>query len=404
MTDYQTAAKELGFPNLYPWQDKVLAYAVKGGDLIMIVKTAGGKSLIYIVLIAMDGSGLTIVVSPFRALQEDQVKRFCDMGLRAVLLNSDFSAKERREVLEHLDEVDVLFLAPEQLAKEDLRDALEDVVVNRVVLDEAHTLPQSQAVFRPAFGEIGSFIDNLPRRPQVIACTATATKEEREEIIRSLGMRKPETFTFPVRRENLHLFVKALAGGKDAESRLLHAVADELDDWNRKGCAIVYCNTVSRVKALVKLLKARGYNVAKYTGKMKGKARRKNSDRFMSGEAKVMVATSAFGVGIDKANILLLIQAGLPLDFSMYVQEVGRAGRDGRDSRCVLYYTGSDQKLNEQILRTEAAGEDRRRKKELQIMQNYVKSGKCRWKTIEKYFGEKADKKCGCCDNCIRKG
>ena len=403
MKDYRAAAQKMGF-ELRPWQDEVLAYGVTGDDFITIVKTSGGKSLVYAVLIDLDGSGLTIVVSPFRALQQDQAQRFCGLGMRAVLLNSDLSKKERRDILDRLDEVDVLFLAPEQLEREDLREALADVAVNRVVLDEAHTLPQSRAVFRPAFGEIGSFIASLPDHPQVIACTATATKNERQEIIESLGMRDPKTFTFPVRRENLHLHVKELPGGERGELLLFQAVEDELRSWKKKGkgCAVIYCPTPNRVMELTKWLKSRNYDCTMYTGPMKAAEREDSFRAFMSGDVKIMVATNAFGVGIDKPNVRLLIQAGLPVSFSGYVQEIGRSGRNGKTARCVLFYAPSDVSRNQQILRTENREEYRRRMKELRQIKAYVDSDICRWKQIEAYFEEKPGKKCKHCDNCIK--
>ena len=403
MKEFEIVAKKLGF-NLYPWQEEVLTYAINGNDFLMIIKTSGGKSLIYAVLIAADGRGLTIVVTPFRALQQDQVQRFRGLGMQAVLFNSDLSQKERREVLDRLDEIDVLFLAPEQLEREDLREALEGCSVNRVVLDEAHTLPQSQAVFRPAFGKIGSFISSLPEHPQVIACTATATKKEREEIVESLRMRDPKVYTFPVRRNNLHLHVKELPGGETGELLLFQSVEEELRRWRKKdkGCAVIYCPTPKRVKELAVWIGSRGYECAMYTGPMKASEREESFRAFMTGDVKIMVATNAFGVGIDKPNVRLLIHAGLPVSFSGYVQEIGRSGRNGKTARCVLYYAPADVSLNERILRVENKEETKRRKKDLAKMKDFVNSNECRWRQIEAYFGEKPDKKCKHCDNCIK--
>lgn len=252
------------------------------------------------------------------------------MGLCTAHLNSDQSRAERQSILDALAQLDLLLLAPEQLTKSDVLHALRTQCVARVVVDEAHLIPQAGKQFRPAYGDISSFLSALPIPPQVLACTATATKQEQKHILKSLNMQHPKVFSFFTQRKELALSIKQVGGkGRDKQLQaLFHAVEQELCSWDGNGAAVIYCPTVSRVKELARWLKGRGFPVLKYTGKQSRKKRQRAQDRFFQGDRKIMVATNAFGTGIDKPDIRLLIHAGLPLSFSGYVQEIGRAGRE----------------------------------------------------------------------------
>ena len=197
---------------------------------------------------------------------------------------------------------------------------------------------------------------------------------------------------------------KELPGGETGELLLFQSVEEEIRRWRKKdkGCAVIYCPTPKRVKELAVWIGSRGYECAMYTGPMKASEREESFRAFMTGDVKIMVATNAFGVGIDKPNVRLLIHAGLPVSFSGYVQEIGRSGRNGKTARCVLYYAPADVSRNERILRVENKEETKRRKKDLSKMKDYVDSGECRWRQIESYFGEKPGEKCKHCDNCIK--
>jgi len=343
------ALGKLGITNLREWQIDPLESILQGKDVFIRKTTGGGKSLLFQLPAIMEkGKVLSIVISPLRALQQDQVTALRNKGINAVLLNSDLSKSERKKILQDLSSVNLLYLAPEQLGSKDLRESLKNCGVARIVVDEAHILPQAELSFREAYGKIGEFISFLEESPQIIACTATATPKDVNHIAKKLGMQNPRLFLLPVRRENLHLQIKRIEakgkrGAKEVRKRnMRHAVERILEDWNGKGSVIIYCPTVKGVETTHKWLKARGWKVGKYTGKMKQSKRSKNQTAFMGGNKPIMVATNAFGLGIDKPDIRLVIHAGLPLSMDGYVQEIGRAGRDGKVSRCVLLYSKSD--------------------------------------------------------------
>ena len=334
-------------------------------------------------------------------------------GIRAAVLNSDLSAAEHRGVLEDMTKRGgLLYLAPEQLRNPAVAEALQScAILSRIAVDEAHILPQAKDDFRKAYGKIGRFIGSLPRHPQVIALTATATRKDVARIRKSLDIDNASLFRTPMRRDNLRLYIKRIdssgktrKGGQSIEHTLFQSVERELSRWDEDGAAIIYCPTVKLVKRLCKWLKARDYPVEKYHGKMKRSKREAAQAAFMSGRKPIMVATNAFGLGIDKPDVRLVVHAGLPLSMDGYVQEVGRAGRDGRKSRCVLFYTKSDFDRNKRTL-SQSGGRKAvaRRLKRLNALHDLVSSHKCLWRVIEKYFGEKPQKKCEKCCRCKSK-
>lgn len=333
-------------------------------------------------------------------------------GVEAVAINSHLSKAERKEILKNLSSYCLIYLAPEQLRKKDFLAALEGVKVNRVVVDEAHVLPQSMADFRPAYGEISKFIASLPSRPQVLALTATATKTERKKIISELGMDDVKKFIFSVRRKNLRLYVKALEPIKGTgskadrlEANFNQAVLEELMKWNGKGQAIIYAPFKVRAKHLYDWLKANDApRLALYTGDTGAKERKKLVKKFKQGKIQVMVATSAFGLGIDIPNVRLVIHAGLPLSMDSYVQEIGRAGRNGKKAHCVLYYSKSDYKSNRDYLARKSSPEAQPYGFwRLEQLKNVTNTKKCLWQVIEEHFGEKPGKRCAHCCVCRSK-
>ena len=315
-------------------------------DVIVLMPTSGGKSLLYQLPAVMEPGSLTLVISPLKALQFDQVEALRSKGIRAAVLNSDLSAAEHRGALEDMTRHGgLLYLAPEQLRSPAVAEALQScAILSRIAVDEAHILPQAKDDFRKAYGKIGSFMGSLPLHPQVLALTATATRKDVARIRKSLDIDNAVLFRTPMRRDNLRLYIKRIeARGKTRKGRqsiehtLFQSVERELSRWDEDSAAIIYCPTVKRVKRLCKWLKARDYPVEKYHGKMKRSKREAAQQAIMSGKKPIMVATNAFGLGIDKPDVRIVIHAGLPLSMDGYVQEVGRAGRDGRKSRCVLF-------------------------------------------------------------------
>ena len=408
------ALKKLGIANLRLQQEAPMQAIFDGKDAIVLMPTAGGKSLLYQLPAVMDDTGkLILVISPLKALQLDQVESLRSKGIRAAVLNSDLSAAEHRDVLEDMTEHGgLLYLAPEQLRSPTVAEALQSCpILTRIAVDEAHILPQAKDDFRKAYGKIGSFIDSLPRHPQVIALTATATRKDVDRIRKSLNIDNASLFRTPMRRDNLRLYIKRIEaggktrkGGQSIEHTLFQSVERELSKWDEHGAVIIYCPTVKLVKRLCKWLKARDYPVGKYHGKMKHAKRKAAQAAFMSGKKPIMVATNAFGLGIDKPDVRLVIHAGLPLSMDGYVQEIGRAGRDGKKSRCVLFYAKPDFDRNRRILsRSGGRKAVARRLKRLHALHDLVDSKKCLWRVIEKYFGEKPQKKCEKCCRCRQK-
>lgn len=297
----------------------------------------------------------------------------------------------------------ILYSTPEQLQNPEVAEALRQADIARIAIDEAHMLPQVKDDFRKAYGEIGAFIETLPKRPQILALTATATPDDVKRTRKSLGMSEnTKVFRSPMRRDNLHLTIKQVKSDKSDTIRF-QAVERALSQWNRKGAVIVFCPTVKMVKRLHKWLKARDYPVGKYHGKMKQTKRKRAQDAFMSGEKPIMVATNAFGLGIDKPDVRMVIHAGLPLSLDGFVQEIGRAGRDGKKSHCILIYAKSDFERNKSII-SQCGGKKavRRKLKRLYALQKLIDSSDCLWREIEHYFGDKRQKRCGKCCNCER--
>ena len=289
----------------------------------------------------------------------------------------------------------ILYSTPEQLQNPEVAEALRQADIARIAIDEAHMLPQVKDDFRKAYGEIGAFIETLPKRPQILALTATATPDDVKRTRKSLGMSEnTKVFRSPMRRDNLRLSIKRVQSDK-ADIIRFQAVERALSQWNRKGAVIVFCPTVKMVKRLYKWLKARDYPVGKYHGKMKRIKRKCAQDAFMSGETPVMVATNAFGLGIDKPDVRMVIHAGLPLSLDGFVQEIGRAGRDGKKSHCILIYAKSDFERNKSIISRSGGKKAARRKlKRLYALQKLIDSDGCLWREIEQYFGEKKRKRC----------
>lgn len=405
--------KKLGIANLRPQQEAPMEAILNNEDAIVLMPTSGGKSLLYQLPAVMEHGDLTLVISPLKALQLDQVEALRSKGIRAAVLNSDLSAAEHSDVLEDMTEHGgLLYLAPEQLRSPTVAEALQSCpILTRIAVDEAHILPQAKDDFRKAYGKIGRFIASLPRHPQVIALTATATRKDVARIRKSLDIDNAVLFRTPMRRDNLRLYIKRIeSGGKTHKDRqsiehtLFQSIERELSKWDEDSAAIIYCPTVKLVKQLCKWLKARDYPVGKYHGKMKRIKREAAQQAFMSGNKPIMVATNAFGLGIDKPDVRLVIHAGLPLSMDGYVQEVGRAGRDGRKSLCVLFYTKSDFDRNKRTLSQSGSRKAvARRLKRLNALHVLVDSRKCLWRVIEKSFGEKPQKKCRKCCRCKSK-
>lgn len=403
------AAWSLGIAAVTAEQERALEPILQGRDVFVCLRTGGGKSLIYQLPAMLDGPGeLTLVFSPLRALQSDQVGALRRKGVRAALLNSDLGKREQAVILaDFCANGGLLYLAPEQLKNSMVWDALLHAHVRRIVVDEAHILPQVERGFRKAFRRIGKLVAALPVRPQVLALTATATLQDMERIEKSLRMTDAIRCVFPIRRKNIRMLIKKIEvrGRGNVTNRLRHArlvaVERAIMAYRKKGATIVYCPTVGDVKRTAKWLRGRGYPARKYHGKMRAKSREKAQRVFIEKKRPIIVATSAFGLGIDRPDVRLVIHAGLPLGMDAYVQEIGRVGRDGKKARAVLLYAPQDAAVCKRILgRSGSKKTVRRGLKSLDALQKAVRSDRCMWQSIERYFGQYQGKKCKKCTHC----
>lgn len=394
--DIYAAMQRLGVTQLRVEQEKCLSFILKGRDALIRLRTGGGKSLLYQLPALLDAPGeLTLVFSPLLALQHDQVQALQKKHIRAALLNSELCKGCHAETLHSFAQNGgLLYLAPEQLRREDVRTALSTARVRRVVVDEAHILPQVDSGFRKAYAEIGPFIDSLSERPQILAFTATATPSDMNDITKSLHMTDPKRLPFPVKRSNIRLYVKKfdVSGKGQVKSRKrnirLALLDDVLQKYRKKGATIVYCPTVGDVKRTTKWLRSRGYPAKAYHGKLSKKKRKRVHKYFLQRKRPIVVATNAFGLGIDRPDVRLVVHAGLPLGIDAYAQEIGRAGRDGKKARAVLLYTPTDFADASRIIRQNNNDTtDYRGEKRLDALKKVIAEPKKAWKGIAKYFG-----------------
>ena len=390
------AMHQLGVTRLRTEQSKVLSCVLQNRDVLVRLCTGGGKSLLFQLPALLDEPGqLTLVFSPLLALQEDQVSALKKKGVRAALLNSSLSKRHHAATLcDFVQNGGLLYLAPEQLRNQKVLGALASAHVRRVVVDEAHILPQVDRGFRPAYAEIGTFIKSLRIPPQILALTATATRSDFSYIAESLHMTNPKRFPFPVKRSNIELEVKRfdIKGNDRVTSRKrnirLALLDDVLKKYRKKGATIVYCPTVGDVKRTTKYLRGEKYSAKAYYSELP-KGRKKRVLRyFLTKKRPIVVATNAFGLGIDRPDVRLVVHAGLPLGIDAYAQEIGRAGRDGKKARAVLLYTPTDFADASRIIRQNNNDTtDYRGEKRLDALKKVIVEPKKAWKGIAKYFG-----------------
>ena len=399
--------KVFGYDGFRPGQEEIVSRLLAGQDVLAVMPTGAGKSICYQVP-ALLLPGITIVVSPLVSLMKDQVGALVQAGVAAAFLNNSLTDNQKALMLRRAREgwYKIIYVAPERLEMPGFQRFAQEREISMVTVDEAHCISQWGQDFRPSYLRIQAFVDSLPTRPVVGAFTATATAHVRDDIRTHLALRDPYEVTASFDRPNLY-FATQRALPSEKPRRLLELV---LQEGNNAG--IVYCSTTKQVDDTARLLQSRGIRAAAYHAKLDADTRRRNQDDFLYDRVQVMVATNAFGMGIDKPNVRFVIHYNMPKDLESYYQEAGRAGRDGEPARCTLLYSGTDVRTIRFFIDKEMEADNglpadvkaeaaRKAEERLKYMTFYSTTPRCLRGYLLSYFGEAAPQKCENCSNCL---
>ena len=391
--------KYYGYTSFRKGQENIITSIINKEDVLAIMPTGGGKSICYQVP-ALCLDGITIVISPLISLMKDQVDALKTMGVKARLINSSLSNSEYSGVLEEIenDECKIIYIAPERLDSMDFVNIIRGKNISQVAIDEAHCVSQWGHDFRVSYKKIPYFINRLDKRPIVTAFTATASNEVREDIINILNLHNPAVYITGFDRENLSInIVKSSSKNK--------YTLDYVENHKNES-GIIYASTRKEVETIYEGLLKRNYSVAKYHAGLSNEARKEYQENFINDDIKIMVATNAFGMGIDKPNIRWVLHYNMPQSIENYYQEIGRAGRDGEDSECVLLFSPGDVHTQKYLVEVGIENPERKRVqyKKLQQMVDLVYSNTCYRKNILNYFGETFLEDCNNCSNCLNEG
>lgn len=392
-----------GFTSFRIGQEGLIDNILIGRDTLGIMPTGAGKSLCF-QLPALMFDGITLVVSPLISLMKDQVGSLTQAGINAAYINSSLNHSQYLKALQNAKDgkYKIIYVAPERLTTEEFIDFAQNAEISMVTIDEAHCVSQWGQDFRPSYLRIPQFISGLADRPVLAAFTATATPQVREDIIDKLNLKEPYVLTTGFDRKNLYFCVQK---PKDKLASL-----KEYIERNKTKCGIVYCSTRKTVDEVCSNLIKSGFAAVPYHAGLLEGERRDNQDSFIYDKSNIMVATNAFGMGIDKSNISYVIHYNMPKNIESYYQEAGRAGRDGEPAECLLFYGGQDVVINQLLIDNSNGNEDldketieaikEKDRELLKIMTFYCHTNDCLREYILNYFGEKTSNYCGNCSNC----
>ena len=406
MNLYQTLKHYFGYDTLRPGQQDLMEGILNGSDVLGIMPTGAGKSLCYQVP-ALMLPGITIVISPLISLMSDQVKALNQAGVHAAYINSSLTENQIRAALLYAaqGQYKIIYVAPERLNTMRFLDFACRADISMVTVDEAHCISQWGQDFRPSYLEIADFLARLPRRPVVSAFTATATERVKQDITGSLHLQNPVTVVTGFDRPNLFFRVVKRKGGKETDNSILNYVKRHEDE-----SGIIYCATKKNVDSVCELLLQHGILAGRYHAGLSLEERKESQDDFTYDRIRVMVATNAFGMGIDKSNVRYVLHYNMPQSLEYYYQEAGRAGRDGEEAECVLFFSKQDIMINKRLLDYKAteggytAGDPAVRANEqrkLNQMIHYCETDECLRQYILNYFGDHSPCICEKCSNCV---
>lgn len=403
MTKYDILKTYYGYSSFREGQEELIDSILQGKDTLGIMPTGAGKSVCYQVpSLLMDG--ITLVISPLISLMKDQVGALNQMGVHAAYLNSSLTSGQYVKALEYAKQgrYKIIYVAPERLVTEQFLEFAQNADIAMISIDEVHCVSQWGQDFRPSYLKIVEFIQCLKKRPVISAFTATATKEVKEDVICILGLNNPTVVWTGFDRKNLYFGVK-----KPTDKY------EEIENYiekHRGESGIIYCATRKNVDEVCVRLQRAGYPVTKYHAGLSDRERKENQDDFIFDIKPIMIATNAFGMGIDKSNVRYVIHYNMPKNIENYYQEAGRAGRDGEEAECILLYSGQDvitnqffveqDRDNEELSEEELNNIIERDRERLKQMTFYCFTNECLRDYILRYFGEYHDNYCGNCSNC----
>jgi len=404
MTADSILKQYFGYDTFRGGQESLISETLAGKDVLGVMPTGAGKSICFQVPSLMM-EGVTLVISPLISLMKDQVSALLQSGVAAAYINSSLSERQMYKALYNArnNAYKLIYIAPERLLTADFIDYAKSAHISMLTVDEAHCISQWGHDFRPSYTKIPEFIARLPNRPVISAFTATATLKVREDIINLLELENPTVLVAGFERPNLYFEVKK---PKDKYSALLAFLEDKKE---RSG--VIYCSTRATVEEVCASLELDGYNVSRYHAGLPDRERYDNQDDFINDRVQIMVATNAFGLGIDKPNVAFVVHYNMTKDIESYYQEAGRAGRDGEPADCILLYSGQDVRTNLWLIENSRENEEsedeyireqllERDRAKLREMTFYCTTNDCLRGYILKYFGEHPPVYCGNCGNC----